>query len=210
MLIFVGITLAIGFENWNAERVERREEQATLRELRSNLVDNIAKLEDGLTFDSLTLFGIDTILAHLDARLPYSEGLSTAFAGLENFSSPYLTSSAYETLRVRGLELVSRPTLRAEIVHLFETEYRQLVEDHDRSEWINYEVSIYPLMLTRVEERPGEVAQPIDSDALLDDRLFRVALLRSASLRTAGIAMKKSVIEGTKQVIEGIDQHLGN
>lgn len=48
-LIFVGITLAVGFENWNTERKERQEELALLVELRSNLEENLAILARGIS-----------------------------------------------------------------------------------------------------------------------------------------------------------------
>ena len=209
-LIFVGITLAISFENWNSERAERESEQASLRELRSDLVDNIEELKADLAFDSLTLVGFDTILLHLEARLPYTDDLAATFAYLENWESPYLTISAYETLKTRGLDLVTDAALRAEIVRLFENVYRKLIEDYDRSEWINFEVSMYPLMLSHIEERPGSVAEPIDYEALMDDRPFRIALLRSASLRTGGVSLKEEAIRSTQIVINMIDMSLRN
>ena len=61
-----------------------------------------------------------------------------------------------------------------------------LVNDAGRSEWINYEASMIPLMLRVVEERPGSIAEPIDYDSLLDDREFRTALLRTKARHDRG------------------------
>lgn len=186
------------------------DERAILRELRSNLSSNVAELESDLEFDSVTIVGIENILAHLDGRLAYSDNLSSSFARLDNWDSPYLTSAAYETLKSRGLDLVMDPNLAVAIVWLFEKVYVSLISDHDRQEWINYEVSMVPLMLAHVEERPGDVAEPINYDALLDNRAFRTALLRTLALRIKGSKLKREAIQSTREVIQMIDTALEN
>ena len=45
-LIFIGITVAIGFENWNTERNERADELALLTELKANLEENFVQLAE--------------------------------------------------------------------------------------------------------------------------------------------------------------------
>ena len=207
-LIFIGITLAIAFENQNDERRERAEEQALLRELRSNLEDNVTELKSDIDYDTETIKGFEAILAHLSARLPYSEDLSRPLADLENWDSPYLTSSAYETLKSRGLDLISDSTLRHAIVRLFEDTYAELIYDQDRMEWINLEASMLPAMLKHVEESPGRTAKPIDYQALLDDRSFRVAILRSATVRTQSVQVKEDALDATSGVIELISANL--
>ncbi len=203
-LIFFGITLALGFENWNFERAERLEERALLKELQSNLKENVAELEAGIEFDSHTISGFETVLAYLSEKRPYSEDLSESFANLENWDSPYLTSSAYETLKSRGLDLISDSVLRAEIVRLYDRVYAHLTQDHDRAEWINYEISMLPLMLANIEERSSHNAEPIDYDALLEDRHFRIALLSSLALRRQGLQLKQDAVDATKRLIDSI------
>lgn len=51
---------------------------------------------------------------------------------------------------------------------------------------------------------------PIDYEALMDDRPFRIALLRSASLRTLGVSLKEEAIRSTQIVIDMIDASLRN
>lgn len=199
-LIFVGITLAIAFENWNSERAERRDEAEILLELRADLGVNMEELEQALVYNHQSLARIDTVLGHLEARLPYSPVLSSSLSYLENWASPYLSRSAYETLKSRGLNLISDGALRAAVVRLYENTYVDLVNDADRSEWINYEVSMIPLMLRAVEERPGQLADPVDYAALLDDRAFRTALLRTKSLRMGTIGTMEWAVAETAEV----------
>ena len=77
-LIFIGITLAIGFENWNAERNERLEELALLTELKANLEENLVQLAENVDFNNQTIVSFEAMLAHIADRKPYSDDLSDA------------------------------------------------------------------------------------------------------------------------------------
>ena len=45
LLIFIGISLAVAFQNWNEQRVARQKEQHFLNELKSNLEQDIEQLD---------------------------------------------------------------------------------------------------------------------------------------------------------------------
>ena len=198
-LIFVGITLAIGFENWNTERKERQEELALLAELRSNLEENVTLLSS-----------YTTLLSHISAELPYSDDLIPHFSNLDHWASPYLTSSAYETLKSRGLDIISDSSLRQQIVKLFEVRYVTLVNDYDRAEWINYEVSTVPLMLRHFESQSDRTDAPLDYESLVKDRGFRVAVSRTLAFRRGGIEDLKETQEATEQMIHSISKFTGS
>jgi hypothetical protein len=210
MLIFIGITLAIGFENWNAERNERLEELALLTELKNNLNENLVQLEYIVDYNNRTIVSFETLLVHINERKPYSDDLSDEFGMFENWSSPYLTSSAYETLKSRGLDIISESSLRQQIVKLFDVEYSNLVNDYDRSEWINLEVSMLPLELKHIEIRSDGSAVPVDYDALLDDREFRVGISRTLALRKSGIGRVQSAAEATGHLIASISEAISD
>ena len=205
-LIFVGITLAIGFENWNTERKERQEELSLLGELRSNLEENMTILARIIAFNEGTVASYRTLLGHLDAGKPYSDDLIPHFSKLDHWASPYMTSSAYETLKSRGLDIISDSSLRQQIVKLFEVNYVVLANDYDRSEWINYEVSTIPLMLKHFESRSDGTDAPIDYDSLVEDQGFRIAVSRTLGFRTSGIRRLKESQEATKQMIDSISK----
>jgi hypothetical protein len=203
-LIFVGITLAIAFENWNTERSEREEELALLADLRSNLEENLVILEEMTEFNKQTIASLETVLEYIETKRPYSESLASHLGIIDNWSSPHLTSSAYQTLKSRGLEIISDSELRHQIVRLFDVDYVYLADDYDRSEWINYELSTVPMMLRHLEEDSSLTAIPVDYDALLEDHQFRIAIRRTLSLRNHGISRLAQSSESTTQVLSAI------
>lgn len=208
-LIFVGITLAIAFENWNSERKERREELALLEELKSNLEENQNIFELMIAENERSIASYELVISHISERKPYSDELAPHFARLDNWASPYLMSSAYETLKGRGLDLISDRSLRRQVVNLFEVNYVTLADDIDRAEWINYEVSTVPMMLRYFEDRSDTEAVPIDYARLLDDRDFTVAVRRTIELRRKGVRRLKASLEETSHVISSISQATG-
>ena len=209
-LIFVGITLAIGFENWNTERKERQEELALLAELKSNLEENMTLLSRMIAYNEETVVSYTTLLSHISAELPYSDDLIPHFSNLDHWASPYLTSSAYETLKSRGLDIISDSSLRQQIVKLFEVRYVTLVNDYDRAEWINYEVSTVPLMLRHFESQSDRTDAPLDYESLVKDRGFRVAVSRTLAFRRGGIEDLKQTQEATEQMIHSISKFTGS
>jgi hypothetical protein len=205
-LIFVGITLAVGFENWNTERKERQDELALLVELRSNLEENLAILARGISYNEETVASYRKLLGHIADKRPYSDDLIAHFSNLDHWSSPYLTSSGYETLKSRGLDVISDGSLRQQIVKLFEVNYVLLAKDYDRTEWINYEVSMVPLMLKHFETQPDDTEVPTDYESLVEDQSFRAAVSRTLGFRRSGIEDLKESQEATTQVINSISK----
>ena len=208
-LIFLGITLAIGLDNWNEERKERSEELALLVELKSNLEENLGLLSGNISYNKSTIASYTSLLSSMGGRESHSDDLSSDFVMLDHWGSPYLTSSAYETLKSRGLDLISDRALRQQIVKLFEVVYVRLANDHDRAEWINYQVSTVPLMLKHFEENSDGTVVPIDYESLLDDKGFRVAVKRTLMLRQSGIGKFERAAEATTRVIDSISEVTG-
>jgi hypothetical protein len=210
LLIFVGITLAIAFENWNVDRARRVEEAGILKEVRANLTQNVAELETSVAGDSLLLAHLRAIQDHILRRQPYSEDLRPSLARVANWASPYLATSAYETLKDRGLDLVEDPELRVALVQLFERDHALLVSDHDREEWLNHELSTFPLTIRISAALPPELGS--DDSAvteILTDPTFRAAIDFSAGLRGNGIDLKRQTIGGSNHVMALIDAYLG-
>jgi hypothetical protein len=162
-----------------------------------------------IAYNEETVVSYTTLLSHISAELPYSDDLIPHFSSLDHWASPYLTSSAYETLKSRGLDIISGSSLRQQIVKLFEVRYVKLVNDYDRAEWINYEVSTVPLMLKHFESQPDRTDAPLDYESLVKDRGFRVAVSRTLAFRRGGIEDLKEAQEATEQMIHSISKFTG-
>lgn len=188
VLIFVGITLAIGFENWNAENEERQIERELLDEVRLNLIDNQLQL-DTLILGAMDLTrAMESVAVTLEEDLPWTDESLRALGRLDNWPSPFLVTSAWETLRARGLTLIEDRELRRDLVTVYEETYAFIVGDVDRAQWEEHASAIYPLRAEYMREvirEDGRVyGLPIDDARLrADGRVAAVARSKATTWR---------------------------
>lgn len=134
-LIFVGISLAIAFENSNEQRRTRALELEILGSIRQNLEANLEELDRNISDDSEAVQLLDPILAHLRDERPWNGSLEEPLGRAIEWSSPYFATSGYENLKQLGLHIVSDSGTREQLVHLFENTYTRLIGDFDGSQW---------------------------------------------------------------------------
>ena len=124
VLVVIGILIALQINNWNEGRKERIIERKTLHELRVNLnfnvrsIDGFAEEQKGLVED------LEKMIRYLDAGLPYHDSLMQLRTGLFWLEQLALSKSTYETLKNRGIEIISDDSLRLQIVDLHENDYQ--------------------------------------------------------------------------------------
>jgi len=73
--------------------------------------------------------------------LPYSPELDSCFASWVSWASPYITSSAYHSLKSKGMDMIENRELRNKIVNIYEGELTFITHDYDRAEWEFYETN---------------------------------------------------------------------
>ena len=170
VLIFVGITLALWFDNRNESALEFERETRVLSELSSALAADARDLGGNLREDSLTLHSIETVLRHLEQRLPYSPDLDAHFAQSAGISIFLRNDGAYEHLKATGIDLIKTDTLRLAVVQYHEY-ITQSAQEWERSVVTSHwQQQLNPQLLLKFRYRQRkEPAAPLDYQALLDD-----------------------------------------
>ena len=69
-LIFIGITLALAFSNWNQNRQERKMEIKLLSELRDNLDATAKGIESSIQIERRRVVSREVIIEIINGRLP--------------------------------------------------------------------------------------------------------------------------------------------
>ncbi len=130
VLIFVGISLALLFDNWNEEQKERALETELLGALRSDLIETKANLWRPTHSTETALDSQKKLLESLESggQPPSSQQLYEVFFNDSTLSE---ASGAYESLKNVGLDLVSDRDLRKLITHHYESELDSLGEQED-------------------------------------------------------------------------------
>ena len=120
VLIFVGITAALWFDNANQERADRRVERDVLTQLAIALQSDTADLNGNLRSSGRTTSAIDTVLAYLDDRRAYDSTLASHFAQSSVHTNFLADESAYEFLKSIGLDIIRDESLRISVTQYYE------------------------------------------------------------------------------------------
>lgn len=206
-LVMVGILLALQVNNWNEEKKSIKKEQNLLTELKTNLETNIENLEGDIKTQIRGAFCIDFLIDHLENQRSFNDSLSVYLAEADFASDVILTSSAFETIRSIGLDLIRSNNLRSEIINLFDVVNPYLLQETKRLEDQLWPALVAPMYQKYFRIKDGKLF-PINYDELLKDEEFINMLSRRGDMRKSSTIRKKTVVKKTQNVIQLIDKEL--
>ncbi len=208
VLVVIVILIALQINNWNENRRSNKRETNLLFELKANLLTNVNNLNIDIDRQQKSARILHILLDYLDHQKPYIDSLDYYFAEADMAPDVVLTSSAFETLKSTGLDLIKKDSLRKKILNLFEVTYPTLMQNTKRIEdqvWSTASVPMYQKYFRR--EINGQ-ARPIDYDALLHDKEFSNMLSFRVAMREASTSHKIQAVNETQKLIEFIENEL--
>ncbi|WP_075352530.1 DUF6090 family protein [Algoriphagus marinus] len=211
LVITIGILGAFALNNWNESRLSEREERILLSNIREDLINTIKKFEKDTVFNAQSIRNAERIEYYIHENQPYSIELDSCFVTLGGWKSPYAISSAYQSLKSQGIDLIENKALRNSIVSLYDGILTFVEDDYDHVEWSYFESVFMPYSsknIRRVNEASFPSARPNDFEAIKKSQEFQNILSTIIRFRKAGIEVYGDAIEEIKQVIAMIDQEL--
>ncbi|PWI30228.1 hypothetical protein DI383_07130 [Flavobacteriaceae bacterium LYZ1037] len=112
ILVVIGILIALQINNWNEKTKLKTEEIKLLTELKSALISDKEDIKSNIGEHASTANSISILLEHLSNQLPYNDSLDFHFANALNTTRFAHTSSPYETLKIKGPDLIENDSLR--------------------------------------------------------------------------------------------------
>lgn len=209
VLIFFGITLALWFENWNEQRQLESVEVAALEDVLTNLQANLESFERSIAFDRSSIASCDEVIKNLEARAGWSDLLGQHASRCRWWTSPYLQSAAYESLKSQGTQLISNRELRGQVVALYENTYNYLINDTDRSFWGFQDSVMEPVYNNYMRRSNTEIFEPVSYDALAESSEFLNMLYMKKSNQNESIRDQLEASDATYAVISAIELELG-
>jgi hypothetical protein len=220
VLVVVGILVALQINNWNEERKLADVETELLRGLLADLNQTAENLDEGIAFNQFTELKYREILDALDDENVDETQLEGAFGQIDNWAALYPTTSAYASLKAKGIDIIQNSKLRNAIVELYENEFVFLLEDTDRSEWSIHDSVKMPFFAKHFEVRTPEegivlwefsndTATANDFQSLRTNQEFINLLSLMVRMRATNLAFSKATQVKLTQVIESIEQELG-
>jgi hypothetical protein len=175
LLVMVGILLALQVNNWNENRKNRKIETKLLSELQETLNLNASRLRSDLDMEQQCTHSINILLEHLDNRRPYHDSLDLHFATAHFSPDIVISTSGYESIKDRGMDLIRRDALRRAILRLFDDTNPFLLSETFRLENQFWPTLVLPLenkyFRESKENKRSLVSpiKPVDYSALLND-----------------------------------------
>ncbi|NNJ89847.1 MAG: hypothetical protein HKP53_10620 [Eudoraea sp.] len=210
LLVVIGILLALQINTWNENRKSNMREMKLLTELKTNLHINVQNLEKDIESQTQSAKVIDKLLDHLDHKRPYTDSLAYYFSMADYAPDVVLSSSAFETLKSSGLELISTDTLRSTIINLFEIYYPTLMQETKRLEDQLWPTAAVPMYQKHFRREQKDFYTVNDYQALLDDKEFTNMLSFRGNLRKQSTIRKIKAKDQTLNVLAMIHKELSN
>lgn len=207
VLVVIGILIALQINNWNTAKKLDAKELVLLSELKSNLETNLENLEKDIITQIKGAKHIDSLLYHLDHRLPYNNSIPVHIIHGEFAPDVILTSSAFETLKSSGLGLIQSDSLRRQIINLFEVSYPWLMQETKRLEDQIWPAVVVPMMQKHLRNIDG-YSIPVDYENLLNDKEFINMWSLRRTMRNSSTNRKREASQKTADVIHMIEIEL--
>jgi hypothetical protein len=124
ILVVIGILIALQINNWNEHRKDRQVELKILKEMKLALNNDIRNLKINLRSYKSVKRSLEIIKEQLPLEIPTNDSLQYAFRNSLFNNSVAPNIGAYETLKAKGIDLISNDSLRAQIIDLYEISYK--------------------------------------------------------------------------------------
>ena len=188
VLVVIGILIALSINNWNEDRKLHGIETLALKEINYNLIDSKNRINYVIQGHKSDIKFYTDLKNHIEKDLNYSVKLDTAFSKISNWYSPYLTYTAYESLKSKGIELVRNEDIRDRITKMYEYEFEYLTNDWDRYEWERASTVTFPFVekYLRKDLETG-LAKPNNYNELKNNEEFLNILHSNIWIRNEGI-----------------------
>jgi hypothetical protein len=216
VLVVIGILIALQINTWNEHRKQKDYEIIILNEIKENLIKSKNEVQTAIEDDKRWRACIIKILDFLDERKDYNPNLNQCFGSYYWSSTIQFSTSAYEELKTKGIEIISNTKLRREITTMYD--FRFDVIESEVEVWDSQLLSstIYPLHTKLFRKYfpdtwsvfEDEYAMPNNYKKLLDNDEYKNLLSELISLRNYSIIINELLEIDLESLIKEIETEL--
>jgi hypothetical protein len=123
-LIFLGVSVAIWFENWNTHLIEKRREKEFLNEILHGLVNDSLDITINLSLCRKQEKACHYLLNNFENGNDFEDSTSFYLSTLPAYAVLIANTGGYETLKSTGLDQIENDSVRQAIVNTYEVIYK--------------------------------------------------------------------------------------
>ena len=202
VLVVIGILIALSINNWNEERKLLIQEKVILEELDKNLQSNIEILEKYIKTQKKLRSELNMIINHVDRRAPYNDSLGIYLRNVRYGDYISLVTSAFESLKSVGFNLIRSNELRMKIIHVFNYYYVQNMKNINIISNVQYQSTheIFTKSLSFNDDQPKHRAIPNDYTSFLDNNEIYNLITHRKAGKNGVIRMASNMLKETKEL----------
>lgn len=150
--IFIGITAAFWLDNWNKDRLQKIEEIKILKELRNGLLSTLGDMESNREGHLSSIQASRQLVHFINGELESTDSVNHyhELALIDYTFTP--NTGAYETLKSRGVQLISNDSIRLDVISLYDFVFKSMVRMEEEEEAFEYFKSYAPALRQRLSK----------------------------------------------------------
>jgi hypothetical protein len=211
VLVVIGILIALQLNNWNSKQQLKQVEIKYLKEIANNLRADSADIQFNIEFNEVRRRSAQMVLKSLNEHESYSDTMDQYFGNLLYTTRSVVNFSAYETLKSRGLEIISNDSLRLMITQLYSFSYHNVIDFEKQDDHALQYAVVVPAVIQNMVIDPSadqrmalSSGRPKDFMALKADDAFKNAVLMNYDLRVYMLSNYRDLAEKVAECRERI------
>jgi len=213
VLVVIGILIALSINNWNEQRKLNLQEKALLELLQKNLQTNLEILDVYITMHKERQYQLSSIIKHFDQKKAYTDTIGRYLRNARKSEYLSLTTSAFESLKSAGFNLIQNENLKMKIIELFNYTYNQNIKTIHSISVIQYQSTheIFVRHLSFLNDSSDGKLIANDYEELINNKeIYNLITYRIAG-KTGVIDMASTLQNKTKElkqlVLTSLDQN---
>jgi len=208
VLVVIGILIALQLNNWNAERKERALEVKTLSELLTSFQGDLKDLTFNLHTHSKGRISSEQLLKAFDQELPYNDSLDRHFGQFYSISVLVHSTGAFETLKSRGMDIISNDSLRRQVVRIHDLIYNEILENQRSFDVVDLQENKHFMFEHMTDWKLFQLAKPKDYEKIRKDLVFRNRLEYTVQVRGMMCDKYRRAKEECEAVIRALENDI--
>jgi len=215
ILVVIGILIALEVNNRNELGKSRALEVKYLKEVRENLLFDLGDVSFNINFNRGRLASNKAVLAYLNGE--DIDSLSFHLSNMVFTTRTLPNRSGYESLKSKGLELITNDSLRSQITTLYEFHLHNLVDFETKDDFNFQYHQFQPEVMKSVLIEYGDIRETlvpkgvgefIDPNGVRQNQILKNVIMTNISLRSLMVSQYEDVEQKILTTITMIETEL--
>lgn len=205
-LIFLAITMAIWFNNWNENQKSKKIEVKSIKEIKNAIHQDLVDIKENILGFKTRVALYELIINHIENDLPLDKNLKDRLPYLQGITTFLSNIGPYETLKSRGLETINNDSIRLKISLYYDFEYEK-IQTNERQHYEHHINYIKPMMLKNFDLSNNEI-KPLNYEFLFDDFEFKQTINWALRIDSYMLDLYQRLSKKGTSLIEELDNEI--